>query len=60
MYNHGRESLAHWSGEVEDDSSESVALPLSKIEAGHHMLVVSVKNGEDRIGRATNVELPFD
>ncbi|MCC4782775.1 N-acetylglucosamine-binding protein GbpA [Vibrio lentus] len=49
VYNHGRESLAHWSGEVEDDSSESVALPLSKSEAGHHMLVVSVKNSEDKL-----------
>ncbi|OCH68869.1 N-acetylglucosamine-binding protein GbpA [Vibrio splendidus] len=49
VYNHGRESLAHWSGEVEDDSSELVALPLSKSEAGHHMLVVSVKNSEDKL-----------
>ena len=49
VYNHARESLAYWSGEVEDSSSESVVLPLSKSEAGHHMLVVSVKNSEGKL-----------
>lgn len=49
VYNHGRESLAHWSGLVEDEASESVTLPLSKSEAGHHMLVVSVKNSEGKL-----------
>ncbi|MFZ3408412.1 N-acetylglucosamine-binding protein GbpA [Vibrio chagasii] len=49
VYNHGRESLAHWSGLVEDETSESITLPLSKSEAGHHMLVVSVKNSEGKL-----------
>ncbi|MCG9695258.1 N-acetylglucosamine-binding protein GbpA [Vibrio sp. Isolate22] len=49
VYSHGREFLAHWSGQVEDETSESVTLPLSKSEAGHHLLVVSVKNSEGKL-----------
>lgn len=49
VYNHGRESLAHWSGQVQDEKSKPITLPLSKSEAGHHMLVVSVKNSEGKL-----------
>ena len=44
MYNHGREPLASWSGELVDGQYLPLSLTLSKSEQGHHILVSRIKD----------------
>ncbi|ANS86303.1 GlcNAc-binding protein [Vibrio scophthalmi] len=53
VYNHGREALASWSGELVDGESKAVDLTLAKSQAGHHMLISRIK---DQAGNLINQE----
>ncbi|WP_260259773.1 N-acetylglucosamine-binding protein GbpA [Vibrio intestinalis] len=44
VYNHGREPLASWSGELVDGQYLPLSLTLSKSEQGHHILVSRIKD----------------
>ncbi len=49
VYNHDREPLASWIGDMQAYYSEYVSLTLSKSEPGHHMLVTRLKDKEGNL-----------
>lgn len=53
VYNHAREALASWAGDLTDGQYQAVNLTLTKSEAGHHMLVSRIK---DKAGNLINQE----
>ncbi len=49
VYNHHREALASWTGDLQDGYNEYVNMTLSKSEEGHHMLVTRLKDKEGNL-----------
>ncbi|WP_394209090.1 N-acetylglucosamine-binding protein GbpA [Enterovibrio calviensis] len=56
VYNHAQEALAYEKLSLEDGVSENVTLQLTKISAGHHMLVSRVKDSEGNLVEQQTVD----
>ncbi|MGR5133346.1 N-acetylglucosamine-binding protein GbpA [Vibrio alfacsensis] len=49
VYNHHREPLASWTGNMNDGENEAVSLTLNKAEVGHHMLVSRIRDKDGNL-----------